>query len=198
MTRHIDWGALALMTLRAPAEAAAIIAAWELPRQVLWMGLALVAILNTFLFSLSEMIVPTSMPLPGVITNPLVFFVTVAGGLIASVHVFYWTGRMLGAPVRDMGPLLALMIWLQALRGVVQAAVLVLLLVSPAISALLVFAASLYAVWILLNFLSVGLGLQSVWRALGVLVAGSLALVLGISILLSFIDVGAIGLIPNV
>ena len=197
MTRSVDWGALALLTLRSPSEAAEQVLAFNLSRDVLWSSLALVAVINTILFSLSNILLPTPSPLPAMLTHPLVFFVLVAGGLVVTVHALYWTGRMLGAK-GDMGDLLALLIWLQALRAVAQAAVLVLVFVSPMLAAFLVFAAGLAALWILVNFVSVGLRLFSLGRALAVLLAASLALIFGLSLLLSLIGVTAIGIPANV
>ncbi|MDW4497856.1 YIP1 family protein [Sulfitobacter sp. D35] len=198
MSTRIDWGGLALLTLRAPSEAAHIVTGLNLPRDVLWSALALVAIFNTVLFSVSEMISPVSTPIPDTFANPFVFFVIVAGGLLVSVAAFYWTGRVLGSSASSIDDLLALMVWLQALRAAAQAVVIVLMVVSPVLGSLLVFAASIFAVWILLHFLSVGLKLDSLWRAFGVLVAGSLALILGLSVILSFTGIGAMGLNSNV
>lgn len=193
----MGWGDLALLTVRNPSEAARKVVALNFDREVLWTALALVAVINAILFALSNIALPTPAPLPAFLSNPLLFFFIVAGGLVLTVNALFWTGRMLGGS-GDMGDLLALLIWLQVLRAVAQAAVLVLMLAAPMLGALLVLVAGLWALWILLHFVSVGLRLNSLARAATVLIAATLGLVLGLSLILSMIGVTAMGLTPNV
>ncbi|TMM54598.1 Yip1 family protein [Sulfitobacter sabulilitoris] len=198
LAKH-GWGQLALLTLRDPKAAAADIMAWDLPRDALWTALALVAAINTLIFGLSDLLVPVPTPsaVPAIFSSPLVFYVIVAGGLVVTAHALFWTGRALGGQ-GEFGDLLALLIWLQALRAAAQAAVLLAMLVMPGLAVILVFAASIAAMWILVNFISAGLHLNSIPRAITVLVAAILALVLGLSLILSMIGATTLGLPANV
>ncbi len=198
MTAQMTWGQLALFTLRNPPEAAEHILSWGLSRSTLWTALALVAVINTIIFTLSNILVPNPSPLGPAMNNPAVFLFIVAGGLVITVHALFWTGRMLGADQANFGDMLALMIWLQALRAVAQAAVLVLMIVSPALAMLLVLAAAVAALWLLVNFINVALRLESMSRAVMVLIASTLAVVLGLSVFLSMIGVTAMGIPANV
>lgn len=197
MTQTTNWAELAILSIRDPKAAAQMIVSWQLPRDVLWTALACVAAINTIMFSLSDMLSPSQTPLPAILHSPFAFFVIVAGGLVVTVNAIYWTARMLGAK-GDLGDMLALMIWLQALRAVAQAAVLVLMLVAPALAALLVFATAVLALWLLLNFISVGMRIESIGKSALVLIASSIAVVVGLSLLLSMIGLSALGFPANV
>lgn len=183
---------LVIQTLRDPAQAAARLMAIQASREVLWTALFLVAVLNTLIYTLTNLLVPTQSPLPVAFESPLFFLVIVAGGLVLTVHALYWTGRALGGR-GELGDMLVLMIWLQALRVGVQAITLVLLLISPVIAALVAVAAAFVGIWILVHFINAAHYLGSIPRAAGVLVAAILALALGLSFILSLIGATFLG-----
>jgi hypothetical protein len=187
---------LALLTLRTPKEAADQIISMSFSRDVLWSAVAVVAIINTILSSLSNMILPVPEPLAGIVANPFMFFFVIAGSMVLTVHALYWTGRMMGGQ-GDLGGLLSLIVWLQILRTVAQFTILVTVLVAPFIASFLVLIVSAATLWIFLNFVSVGLQLNSLARAFVVIVVGGIALILGLSFFLSLIGVTAMG-VPNV
>ena len=70
---------LAQTSLRDPQEAAKMIMGLNLGRDVLWTGLALVAVINTFLILLVIEVSGPTMPLPGYFSQPLALFVLIAG-----------------------------------------------------------------------------------------------------------------------
>jgi hypothetical protein len=144
------------------------------------------------------MLVPTQTPMAPMLSNPAVLLFLLAGGLILTVCALFWTGRMLGAENASFDDLLTLMIWLQALRAAAQAMVLVLMFVSSGLAVMLVLAAAIAALWLLVNFVDVALQLNSMTRAVMVLIASTLALVLGLSLFLSMIGVTAMGIPANV
>ncbi|WP_300030174.1 YIP1 family protein [uncultured Roseobacter sp.] len=197
MTQSAPWPALVVQTLRDPEGASEIVLATRFPRQVLWTAVALVSVANTMLAYVSHLLMPVPEPLASIVTSPFGYFTLVAGGFIVMVHALYWTGRMLGG-AQDMGDLLQLLIWLQVLRTGAQALIIVLLILSPAIATLVLLFIGIATLWIFLNFLNIGLRLNSIWHAIGVLIAGSAALVLGLSLFLSLIGVTAMGVPANV
>lgn len=186
------WRDLAVETLRNPADAAARLMTLNLPREALWTALVLVAVLNTLIYTLTNIMVPAPTQIPAMLDNPVVFFLIVAGGLFLSIHAIFWVGRRLGGS-GNLGDILLLLIWLQALRVVVQAVTLVLLIVAPVMAAFLVLAAALLGVWILVHFINAAHQLNSLPRAAGILVASILALALGLSFLLSLIGTTFLG-----
>lgn len=197
MISTVNWPQLALLTVRAPKEAAAIIMSWQLPRTELWMAAALVAILSTFMSTLSNALLPVPEPLASMVNNPFTLVMIVAGGFVVTVHALFWTGRAMGGS-EDMNDLLALLVWLQVLRAVAQAIILLSVLLVPALAGFLVLIVGIATIWIFLNFISVGLQLNSLMKAVFVLLAGAVAMSLGFSLLLSMIGVSALGVHANV
>ena len=78
---------LAVMSVTNPAQAAQILLAQNLRRDVLWLGLALAVVLNTLLFSLSNMMLPGPEGMPVLIQSPMVYAGFVGGGILAAVHL---------------------------------------------------------------------------------------------------------------
>lgn len=196
MTRNMLLN-LAVLTLRAPQLAAQEIMAMGLRREVLWTGLALVAILNTVLFNLTLMVSGDATQIPEVFRSPIVFFGILVGLLVLTVHAFFWTGRSIGGQ-GDLGDLLALVVWLQFLRAVAQAVMIVLLVVSPAFALLLSLATGLLGLWILVNFISASLNLPSLAHGLAVVILAAVGLVLGLLLIGGLIGLSSLGVSANV
>ena len=190
-----DWRQLAITSLSDPAQAARILMAMRIPRNALWTGLVLVAVLNTILAGLSDIVIHNPTPLPTIFSVPAVYFAVVTGGLVLTVYSIFWTGRMMSGK-GTLEDVLVLIVWLQMLRVMVQAVTLVLFLVMPMFAALLVFAASLVGVYILVHFVDQAHRLGSVPRAAGVLIASVLLIVLGLTMLLSLVGGAFMGRAP--
>jgi len=140
-----DWRQLAITSVKDPGSAARTLIAMGFTTGVLWNALVLVAVANTFLFTLSNMILSGPSPLPALFTIPWVYFAIVAGGLALTALSIYWVGRMMGGQ-GSLGDILVLIVWMQALRVLVQVVVLILVFVLPLLSAFLVFAAALIGI----------------------------------------------------
>jgi hypothetical protein len=187
---------LALETLTKPRMAAQKIMALHLSRDVLWSGLVLVAAINAIIYSFSLLLADAS-ALPPLLRNPVIFFVIITGLQVLSVHAFYWTGRAIGG-YGDLGELLTLLVWLQALQAVAQAITFVLMLVSPGIAQMVSFLESLLALWITVNFIAEALRLPGLWHAAGVLVLAAVGIAVGLMILAGLIGLSAMGVPANV
>ncbi len=153
--------------------------------------------LNTLIFVLSGMLVPGPSPLPAMLSSPVIYFAIVAGGLVLTVYAILWTGRAFGGQ-GALEEILVLIVWLQSLRVLVQVAVLVLVLTVPLLSALLVFAAALIGLYMLVHFIDQAHRFDSPGRAIGVLIASVLAIVLGLSVLLSLLAGPILGVSSHV
>ncbi|MCB1311369.1 MAG: YIP1 family protein [Sedimentitalea sp.] len=191
------WRQLAVVSVTDPAAAARALIALRPPREALWTALVLVAVLNTLIFVLSGMLVPGPSPLPAMLSSPVIYFAIVAGGLVLTVYAIFWTGRAFGGQgaVEDI---LVLIVWMQSLRVLVQVAALVLVLTAPLLSALLVFAAALIGLYMLVHFIDQAHRFGSPGRAIGVLIASVLAIVLGLSVLLSLLAGPILGVSSHV
>lgn len=175
---------LAILTVKAPAHASRVLLGMDVPRESLWTGLALVAVLNGLLFTLSNLMVPGPSPLPDMFMVPVLYTLLVAGGLILTVFALFWTGRFMGG-TGSLDDIMLTILWLQGLRVALMVVVIVLILSIPVLSALLVFGASIYGLYILLHFINEAHRLNSLAKSAGVLVAAMAAIVLGLTLLIS-------------
>ena len=150
-------------TIRAPQEAAQAVLALNLPRNVLWLGLALVITLSTLLASAVLLMVPmpeagAGVPMPVVMgIVQAVFLVLVSLGIAVIGARFGGKGDFDGA--------LALMVWLQAVFLVVQAFQIVAIAIGLSVLADIVSLASIpLFFWLMAQFVTVLHGFSSVWK----------------------------------
>lgn len=188
---------LAILTLKTPSEAALTVMAAGLPARFLWLALSLMAVLNALIYAVAMVIRP---PLEGEVIflpSPMIYFAIVAVGLYALVWSLYLVGRWMGGAgaLRD---LLALVVWMQALRVVAQAAIMVLSMISASLSMIGSMAIFVLGIWIGLHFVNQGHRLGSLGRAAGVLIAAGLATLMGVSLVLSLVAAPFVGATTNV
>lgn len=188
---------LAILTLKDPAQAAQALLSRNIPREALWVALALVAVLNGIMFDLSNRLVPGPPPLPEMFLVPIIYTALVAAGLLLSIFSLFWAGRLLGGS-GSIDDIMVSILWLQGLRLVLMVVVLITVLIFPLLSALLVFGASLYGLYILLHFVNQAHQLKSLGRSAGVLIASMVAIVLGLTLLVSLFGGPIVGLSANV
>lgn len=197
MTDTISFQQLALLTLRDPKAAGQVVLSWNLSKEATWTAIALVGVIVTILAGISNMILPLPVPLQAIGQSPFLYLVIAIGGFLATVHAVYWTGRMMGAQ-GALQDLMVLFLWLQVLRAAAQALILTALILAPAIGSFIALFVGVATLWIMVNFIDLGLQLQSLWRAVFVQVVGAIAFMVGLSFLLSFLGVSAVGVPLNV
>ncbi|MEP3440124.1 MAG: YIP1 family protein [Sulfitobacter sp.] len=187
---------LALETLQSPRSAAQKIMNLFLGRDVLWTALVLVAVLNSIIFGISILTEDVSQ-LPSFMRNPISFLFIIAGVQVMSVHGFYWAGRAIGGQ-GDLGDLLSLLVWLQALQMAAQAVLFVVTIIAPTIGQLLSLGVSGMALWITVNFITEALRLPTLLHGVGVIVLAAVGVAFGLMMLIGLIGMGAMGVSPNV
>jgi hypothetical protein len=177
-------------TIRAPQEAAQAILALNLPRNVLWLGLALVITLSTLLASAVLLMVPmpeagAGVPMPVVMgLVQAVFLVLVSLGIAVIGARFGGKGDFDGA--------LALMVWLQAVFLVVQAFQIAAIAIGLSVLADIVSLASIpLFFWLMAQFVTVLHGFSSVWKTFWAIIMFLIAF----AFLLSLV-VTSFGLVP--
>lgn len=177
-------------TIRAPQEAAQAVLAFNLPRNVLWLGLALVITLSTLLASAVLLMVPmpeagAGVPMPIVMgLVQAVFLVLVSLGIAVIGARFGGKGDFDGA--------LALMVWLQAVFLVVQAFQIVAIAIGLSVLADIVSLASIpLFFWLMAQFVTVLHGFSSVWKTFWAIIMFLIAF----AFLLSLV-VTSFGLVP--
>jgi hypothetical protein len=184
---------LALNTVTAPRDVARLLLATQLPNQVLWLAFSLVIVLNTLMFSLSLYSTPGNDLIGPVLGSPVVFGAMLAASVAGLVVAVTLCGRPFGgrATFQQIG---ILVIWLQALRVVLQGVVVLLGPVSLFLSGLVISAASVLGIWIFVNFIDVAHEVGSLLKAGMILLLAVVGMMLGLSVIFSLLGVQAGGL----
>jgi hypothetical protein len=191
------WSELVRQTLFSPREAADRIMALWLPRQWLWMALALMSVLNGIVYSLSLYLGPPPDPealrmIPPAFQSPVLFTLFLLGALVVTVMTLSWIGRSLGGS-GGIQQVLALITWLQVLRLGVQLTLLVLMVVVPFAGLALVLVASVWGLVILVAFVDRAHGFDNIFKAIAVIILAVLAVIVGLSIILSVFAAAVVG-----
>ncbi len=187
---------LLIETIRAPRDAAGRLIDMNAPRDWLWMALALMCVLNAILYSVSLQLSPPSSEVSGIVPaafqSPILFTIFLFGSITITVFVLKWIGQSMGGQA-TLDDILILLTWLQVLRLLFQAAVLILSLVSLSLSALLVFGGSIYGIYILAAFIDRAHGFDNLLKALGVMVLALIAIAVGLSVILTVLGAVIMG-----
>jgi hypothetical protein len=180
-------------TILDPAGAGRRIVALDIAPNTGWMLLGLATVLNTLLFFAMDALFPAPQAMPfAFLSVPWRVALTMFVAVAISVVALFWSGRILDGKAR-FGDILAMVSWLQMMRVVVQIVTIVLTLFAPLLAALLAFGAGIYGIWILIQFINVAQGYESIGKAVMNLVMTMLALVMTLSLMLSVLGVAVTG-----
>ena len=179
---------LALQTVTAPREVAQLLLALNLPRQALWLAFMLVIVLNTLMFSVSLLFSPSDDLIGPLLGSPSVFGTMLAASVAALIFAVTVCGRPLGGTA-SFDQIAILLIWIQALRVLMQAVLIVLGPVSLLLSGVVVSAASVVGIWILVNFIDVAHEIGSLLKSGLVLLLAVVGMMLGLSVIFSLLGV---------
>lgn len=197
----LTWRDLFIDTVRMPEKAAAAVMSVHIARRDIWLGVIAVAALNALFGSLLNAISPAPPPdadvFPMLNVAPFPKAMIIAGLLILLSHVLTWVGRAMGGS-GQIDDMLKLMVWMQLVAMVLQAANLLILLALPLVGTLLVLAIVFIMLRVLLTFIKVGHGFDSLGTAGLVLFASFIGMIIGLSVLLVMIGAGNIGVTPSV
>ena len=169
-----------------PAAAARVLLGLRLPRSVLWQGLVLMAVLQAVIYALSDLAFAEPNPMRVLFGGPLQFFVIALLGMVFFVYVLQMAGRLFGGQ-GELDDVLAVMVWLNALRAAAQVAMLVLSLTVPMLAMVLMLMVAFFGLYITMHFINEALRLNSLLRSFFVLLVASLAMGIALSILLSLV-----------
>ena len=188
---------LMIGTLSQPRDAAAEILSIRPNRSVMWSALVLAVLLNTMVYQISLFASPPQVALPVIFSSPIIFAILIGSGLVLSIYSITYAGRFIGGRA-VLDDVMALLIWLQFLRFAVQLAAFLLMPIIPGIAGLLILCATLYGMWLLLQFVDVAHGFENLLTSFFALIISGLGIVLGLAILLSLLGVQNMGLTPYV
>lgn len=174
---------LALQTLTDPAGAARILMALNLPRGLLWQAVVLVNVLQAAIYAISKVAAPGPQPLDWLLGSPLQFLAISLASAIVFIHALHLFGRMFGGH-GSVGDVLVVMVWLLALRVVLQALAMLLSVTVPVLAVLLMFATLFIGFYVTLHFIDQSLHLRSLVTSFFVFICASLVLLVGLSLLI--------------
>jgi len=183
---------LAVQTVTRPREVAALLVSLDLSREALLTAFALVIVLNTLFFGMTQLVVPDGSLLMPVMQDPVMFGVSLSLTLGALIFALTACGRAFQG-VADLSQMAVLIIWMQALRAVLQAVVLLLAPVSLFLSGVLVTAATVVGIWILVHFIDVAHGIGSLLKAGVVLLLAVVGMMLALTMIFSLLGVSPSG-----
>lgn len=184
---------LVIESVTAPRTVAERLMALPLRAEVLGILLALVAIVNTVFYSLSISLFETQTGVSTGMNLPILYLALLSAAMVIGALVLRWVGQVLGGRA-TLPQILVLVIWLQALRAVVQAGLLVIMALVPGLANLVAIGAGLLGLWIMVNFVDVAQGWNSLGKSFLVLVLTGLGFVLGLSFFMLLIGATAVGI----
>lgn len=191
------WG-LVRLTLQSPAEGARAVINLGLSRNDLWLSLALVTVLSVLLMVLSTgtvMVLPLGVdPL---YVSPIGYGVIMGSGLVLLVFAIHYTGQALGGK-GIFSDSLALVVWLEVMSLALRLVQVLVGLISTGLAAVIALGAAVFLFWCLIRFTDEVHQFNSVGKSILTLVLALVGISVGITIILTFIGVGATQGLSNV
>ena len=188
---------LIVQTLKDPKGAAREITAIELSKPILWNMVLLVVILSVLLTYGTVILLGQDVLLLALVGSPMVFALLMFSQMVLLIFAVSWAGKAMGGDGRleDFAVLIA---WLQFMWLVAQVFQIILLMVSPTTATFFGMISILYGLWIISNFIAVAHGFPSAIKGAGVLAMSVIGVIAGLSLLLSLIGFGTLGLSVDV
>ncbi|OIQ32104.1 MAG: YIP1 family protein [Alphaproteobacteria bacterium MedPE-SWcel] len=179
----MDFKALALETVLAPANAAGRLLVRKFDAEVIWTGFALSVILSVLLYAVQGYLLgaPSNAVFPSL--SPAMFGVFLATLQLAYTISALIVGSWLGGQAGFL-PFFGLLVWLRFVNIAVQTIAIVLVFIMPPIAIVLNLAAGVYGFYVLLHFTNVGFGLNSMAKSLGVVLLAGLGAMTAILLLM--------------
>ena len=176
-----------------PSDAARKVVASDFPREALWTGLALVAVLNVILLALLQLFTPAPVIDDTTISlSPFGYAGIVGTFMVLFVFTLQQTGRFFGG-IGELNGTLAIVVWFQAISLTLEAVQLVLVLISPSIASLFGLLSLGALIWIFLNFINVLHGFQSLGKSALVVFLALLSTAFVAGLILSLFGIAPIG-----
>ena len=180
-------------TVTSPREAAETILSLGLPRQVLWMALALLCAVSAILGALMPVLVPQPPPVEGapepIVVPPLLF----AAMMFVATALYAWLLGALGRQFRGSGRFdeaLALLVFLQFALLVAEVPQILLMAAAPPLAAVYFLAILILAIWVNVQFVDVLHGYGSLLKSVVLIFAVSALLAIALMTLLTLSGVG--------
>ena len=179
------------MALSQPREAAVTLLSMGVPRAAIGPGFALIVVLSVLLGAFGELVAPGQLgggisPFSSVLFN---------GGLFLGYSITIWK---IGSLMGGKGALeesILLAVFFQAIFMPAILIQLFLLLVMPPLAGLFTMALLIFSIWVNVNFIDALHGFGSLGRSLGVFLMSSLAVAVGLILVIAVFGLSLEGMI---
>ncbi|MEJ8560753.1 YIP1 family protein [Yoonia sp. GPGPB17] len=188
------WMRAVWTSIMEPTDSARKVIAMDLPRDALWTGLALVAVLNVILVVLLQMISPAPVAFQeqAFAVSPFGFAGIIGVFLVLFVFGIYYAGQIMGGEGTLQGSL-AILVWFQSISLTLEAIQVVLVLIIPAIGAIFGLLSLGALIWCFLNFINVLHGFKNLGKSLVAIFLALMGTALLAGIALAILGIGPAG-----
>jgi len=193
-----DGWRLAYASVIDPVNAAKWLMANPFPRRELWSILFLVTVLSTLLYVLVGMISPPPPPEFEIFfLAPHYYFIMLLTGLVLTSVAITLVGRILGGK-GQFNDLLLMVSWLQILQLIAAVAVILSTFVAPLLSGFMQVSVFVLGLYILAQFIDQAHQFNSIGKAIGVLFASVIVIVLFATLILALLSPPMMGSFSHV
>lgn len=184
------WGELLIDSLRRPRVAARRVLDARVPAARLLEAAVLVAVTGVVFGYLALMLSPEALDVvsAAVIHNPLLGAGAQLAVMAVAVFLTVRVGRIFGGTGTTEGAL-ALVVWLNAVMVVIQAAQLVALAVLPPVATILAVATIFWALWAFANFVAELHGFQNPFIVLAVVILTTIVVFFGSAMIFAILGI---------
>jgi hypothetical protein len=184
------WGELLIESLKRPRAAARRVLDAGFPGPQLVEAAILVAVVGVVLGYLALRLSPEALDVvsAAVIYNPLLGAAVQLGVMAIAVFLTVRLGRLFGGTGTTYGAL-ALVVWLNAIMVLVQAAQLVALAIVPPLATVLAIATIVWALWAFANFVAELHGFQNPFIVLAVVILTAIVVFLGTALIFAILGI---------
>jgi hypothetical protein len=179
--------AMAWRTVKNPREGATEVLSLGVPREALWLALALVVTISILLAQATSLLV-TGEAGAGMPVGPLAMGFVQLLLLVLMVFSIFWIGRSFGGS-GSFEETILLVIWLQFIMVCLQVVQTVALVILPVFSGLIGIGALVLFLWLLTNFVTVLHGFASLGKVFIMILVSAFGIAFGLSIILTLIGV---------
>jgi hypothetical protein len=187
---------LVVQSVKSPRDVARWLLSQKFSPEAVWTGFALVVALNAIVVGLTFY---GGLPAgaPAVLTQPAITAGLLALSLVCAAACVTFAGRVFGGTARFYD-LLLILVWLQALRLLVQFAVFLVTPISPLFGALGAIAASLVGLWIISQMVDVAQGFNNLFKAFLTLLLGFFGMAVALTVILPILGLQNLEVLQNV
>lgn len=174
---------LILQSFTEPRKVAEYLVTLEIDRRSLWLLLGLVSVLSALVLSAVSAATPAPEGVQIVSLSPWMAAVFVGFVMIAMVFSLFYVGRWLGGS-GSLDSTILIISWHQGITVAFQLLQLVIVLISPVLGAFANFAGIIFLFYVLLQFIDVLHGYQSLLKSFGAFALAIFSMVVVLTFLL--------------